>query len=307
MANDLTISMNNLPAHVQARMGKSKLSEAMSGGLGGDSTPHISIKGGRFRVMEEGTETVLDTTTLKVAIVGINPRLSKTYYEGAWQQGEEAKAPDCFSLDGIKPDAQAAKPQNDVCANCPKNAWGSKRTPDGKDIKACTDQKRLAIVPAEDPKAGIYLLRVTPAALKSLNQYSKKLAQHNLPPEVVITNISFDTDASFPKLQFAYGGFLDEEVQEYVDSLIGTPEVLQITGEPTEVQPEPAPSKPVLVKETPKAAEPEPEPEPTPEPKAKATGFGAGKAAKVAKADADEPKKDLASMVGALLDGEDDD
>jgi hypothetical protein len=305
MANDLTISMNNLPAHVQARMGKSKLSEAMSGGLGGDSIPHISIKGGRFRVMEEGTETVLATTTLKVAIVGINPRLSKTYYEGAWQQGEEAKAPDCFSLDGIKPDAQAAKPQNDVCANCPKNAWGSKRSPDGKDIKACTDQKRLAIVPAEDPKAGIYLLRVTPAALKSLNQYSKKLAQHNLPPEVVITNISFDTDASFPKLQFAYGGFLDEEVQEYVDSLIGTPEVLQITGEPTEVQPEPAPSKPVLVKETPKAAEPEPEPEP--EPKAKATGFGAGKAAKVAKADADEPKKDLASMVGALLDGEDDD
>ena len=303
MAQDLMINLDKLPAHVAARMGKpSKLGDAMSGGLGGDAKPHISIKGGRFRVVEDGTETVLDTTTLEVAIVGINPRVSKVYYEGAWDKNDEAKAPDCFSLDGIKPDLSATNPQSDLCANCPKNAWGSKTTPDGKDTKACADQKRLAIVPADDPKAGIYLLRVTPAALKSLNAYSKKLKQHGLPPEIVRTRVSFDTDASFPKLVFSYGGFLDEDTQDYVDTLINTPEVLDITGEAVDTAPAPAAiPKPQLVRETkeePASQEPAP----------KASGFGAGKATKVAaKSEDAAPKKDLASLVGDMLGDEDDD
>jgi hypothetical protein len=63
-----------LPAHLQNR--KSALANAIAANLGGESLPRISIKGGRFRAIEDGTETVLPTTFLKAVIVGANPALT---------------------------------------------------------------------------------------------------------------------------------------------------------------------------------------------------------------------------------------
>ncbi len=102
--------------------------------------PRISIKGSRFRTIEAGVETVLNTTELMVVVVGANPRLSKTWYAASWTPDADPPAPDCYSLDGIKPHPDSTSPQNDVCVNCPHNAWGSKITPQGTKIKACGDQ-----------------------------------------------------------------------------------------------------------------------------------------------------------------------
>lgn len=223
-----------VPAHLASRMGsQSALAQSLTGGLstGGESIPRISIKGARFRIVDGDTETVLDSTTLDVVIVGANPRLSKTWYSKQWTPDAEPSAPECFSLDGIGPDPQSANPQNDLCASCPQNAWGSKVTPQGQQVKACADQKRLAVVAADDADGPVYLLQVTPAALKGLNQYQKELSVRGIPPEIVKTKVSFDTDASFPKLKFTFGGFLDEDVQTVVDNLFGSSRVKDITGE----------------------------------------------------------------------------
>lgn len=224
-----------IPAHLANRVGgPSALAQSLTGGLssgGGESIPRISIKGARFRIVDGDTETVLDSTTIEVVIVGANPRLSKIWYAKQWTPDAEPSAPDCFSLDGVGPDPQATNPQNDLCASCPQNAWGSKVTPQGQQIKACSDQKRLAVVAADDASGPIYLLQVTPAALKGLNQYQKELSVRGIPPEIVKTKVSFDTDASFPKLKFTFGGFLDEEVQNVVDELFGSAKVKDITGE----------------------------------------------------------------------------
>ena len=118
-----------------------------------------------------------------------------------------------------------------MCASCPQNAWGSKITPQGQQVKACADQKRLAVVAADDPTGSVYLLQVTPGALKGLNSYQKELSTRGIPPEIVKTTISFDTDASYPKLKFSFGGFIDEAAQEAVDKLFGIDAVLTITGE----------------------------------------------------------------------------
>jgi hypothetical protein len=192
--------------------------------------PRISIKGKRFRFVEDGTETVLDTTKLDVVIVGMNPNLSKTFYAKAWDKDAEPAAPDCYSPDGIKPHPEAETPQNDMCAGCPHNAWGSKIGPQGMLLKACTDQKRLAVVSADDPEGPVYLLQVTPAALKGLNSYHQELFVRGIPVEVVKTKIGFDTDASFPKLKFGFGGFLDEDAYAAVEPLFGRDDVLAITG-----------------------------------------------------------------------------
>jgi len=211
---------------------QSSLAASISSGLSqGESFPRLSIKGSRFRIVEGKTETVLEQTKLSVIIVGANPRLSKTYYAKQWDPNDEATGPDCFSLDGIGPDASVQNRENDLCASCPKNAWGSKIAASGQQVKACSDQKRLAIVAADDPTGPTYLLQVTPAALKGLNQYQKELSVRGIPPEVVKTTLSFDTNASFPKLQFTFGGFLEAHEQEVVDALFSSEGVKEITGE----------------------------------------------------------------------------
>lgn len=287
MSNLVPINVN-IPAHLAARIGApSVLAQSVMAGLGGGpSFPKISIKGSRFRIKEGSTETVLNTLELEVVIVGANPRLSKTWYATKWDPNAEPVAPDCYSLDGVSPAVDAENPQNDLCASCPKNAWGSEVTEKGQQLKACSDHKRLAVVAADDPSGPIYLLEVTPAALKGLNQYQRELTMRGIPAEVVKTKVTFDTDASFPKLQFAFGGFLEAETQSVVDGLFGSPEVAEVTGEATAGAPAPVPApapkpqvapKPVAV-----VAPPPPAPAPAPAPVAEAAprrGFGASKPA----------------------------
>ncbi len=274
-----------VPAYLAARVGQpSALAQSIAGGIGGgESFPRISIKGSRFRIVEGGNETVLDSTTLDVVIVGANPRLSKTWYAKTWTPDSEPSSPDCFSLNGVSPDASSTDPQNDLCASCPQNAWGSKITPQGKQVKACADQKRLAVVAADDPTGPVYLLQVTPAALKDLNAYQKELSVRGIAPEIVRTRVGFDTDASFPKIKFGFGGFLEEDTINAVDKLFGSQEVLEITGElasaPVAV-PQVAAAAPVAPKPAPVAAAPAaPAPAAEEQPAAPKRGFGAPKAA----------------------------
>lgn len=315
MSNIVPVNMQ-VPAHLASRVGvPSILGAALTGGLSsGQSFPKISIKASRFRIKEGDTETVLESTTLDVVIVGANPRLSKTWYAKAWDKDAEPLAPDCFSLDGVSPDPESSDPQNDLCASCPQNAWGSKVTDSGQQIKACSDRKRLAVVAADDPSGPVYLLEVTPAALKGLNQYQKELSVRGIPPEIVKTRVSFDTDASFPKLKFTFGGFLDADVQEVVDGLFGTDQVKEITGEslrqPVAVPQLKAPAPaPVAPKPAVKAAAPVVEPAPAPAPAPAAApkrGFGAPKAAKSAApapaaAPAPQAAASLADEIAALV------
>jgi len=137
-------------------------------------------------------------------------------------------------------------------------------------------------VAADDPTGPIYLLEVTPTALKSLNQYLRELFMRGLTPEVVRTNVSFDTTASFPKIQFKYGGLLPEETMESLDDVYTSDKVKEITGEaapavatPVAIE-KPAPVKAEVVEEAKpirgfgvaKVKEPEEAPAPKGRPKA---------------------------------------
>jgi hypothetical protein len=126
--------------------------------------------------------------------------------------------------------------------------------------------------------------------------------------------VTFDTDASFPKLKFTFGGFLDADTQQVVDSLFGTEQVKEITGEvprqPVAV-PQIAAPAPVAPKPAVKVAAPVEEPAPAPAPAQAAApkrGFGAPKAAaptvtpaaapaKVVKAAAPAPAAEAASSL----------
>lgn len=323
MADTQLIPANlQVPAHVQKLMSQpSALAQSVMGGLStGADYPRISIKGSRFRIVEGGAEQVLDTLKLDVVIVGANPRLSKTFYLEKWNPDQaEGKSPDCYSLNGIAPVPESPQRQNDICATCPQNRWGSKVV-DGKELKACADQKRLAVVAADDPGGPVYLLQVTPAALQGLNKYQRELTMRGIPAEVVRTTVGFDTDASFPKLTFAFGGFNTEENQLIVNDLFSAPAVMAVTGETQTPEPAvPAASapaqRPASVTVAPSPPPPPPPPPPAP-PEPPKRGFGAAKAApatatvqqtapaaaKPAAAPAVSNSADLAKEIGGLID-----
>ena len=198
--------------------------------------PNISIKGKVFHITR-GDEKSLITkpgeddpaASIEVVVLRANPNNSKVFYASGYQEGSVAK-PDCFSNDGIAPDASSQEPQAKNCATCVHNQWGSKIGDTGRKGKACADSKRLAIATLDAPSDPI-LLRVPAASLKSLGEYGKMLAARAVRPEVVVTRIGFDYSVAHPALTFKPVGFIGDagklsEIKESSESEL----VAQIVG-----------------------------------------------------------------------------
>lgn len=224
-----TTAMTQVPAHIAARIaarqaaGNGK-SEAMKAILGeGASFPKISIRAGRYRLVEDGVETPVGIT-LDAIIVGVNPRTSKVFYAKAYDQSADNTRPDCFSNDGLKPDASVTTPVANGCANCPNNVLGSKILPSGAKSKMCNDQRHLAVIAAADPNK-VYGLTVPVSGMKALREYFKDLDNFGMNPEETITELGFDDTASYPKMTFARKGFVPEKHITKIDSIVGSDDV----------------------------------------------------------------------------------
>lgn len=214
------MSIANVPAHIAARIAerqktgqKSALTAAVV--TEGTSIPRISMRAGRFRLVEAGIETTIGTN-LDVVVVGVNPKVSKVFYSSQYDGGTDSQRPACFSHDGISPDASITDPVSPSCATCPNNVLGSKITPTGAKSKSCADQRHLAVVPAADPRK-VYALTVPVSGMRALREYFKELANYNISPEEAITELGFDDNASYPKLVFALKGYVPEKALDVVD------------------------------------------------------------------------------------------
>jgi hypothetical protein len=213
-----------VPAHIAARIAarqaagsKSSVASAIVGD-GGPSIPRISIRAGRFRLVEDGVETTVGVN-LDTIIVGANPRVSKVFYAKQFDASASDVRPDCWSNDGLKPDAAAQGPVHDNCATCPNNVLGSKILPSGAKSKMCSDQRHLAVVAAADPSK-VYSLTVPVSGMKALREYFKELGNYGIGPEEVITELGFDDTASFPKITFKQKGYVPEKAIDRVDSML---------------------------------------------------------------------------------------
>jgi|TARA_B110000908_G_C10250123_1_gene451474 hypothetical protein len=218
MSNNMTV-----PAHIAQRIAernktnKGTLAKAIVSDSG-PSIPRISIRAGRFRLVESGVETTVGTN-LDVIIVGVNPRVSKVFYGRPFDASAENQRPDCFSNDGLRPDVAVESPVNDSCANCPNNVLGSKILPSGSKSKMCADQRHLAVVPAADPQK-VYSLTVPVSAMRALREYFTELANYNIGPEEAITELGFDEQASYPRLIFKQKGYVPEKALPLIDTLL---------------------------------------------------------------------------------------
>ena len=221
-------NVTTVPAHIAARIAarqqagtKSTVASAIVND--GPNIPRISIRAGRYRLVEDGVETTVGVT-LDTIIVGANPRVSKVFYGKAFDASASDVRPDCWSNDGLRADASIEKPVHTGCADCPNNVLGSKILPSGAKSKLCSDQRHLAVVPAADPTK-VYSLTVPVSGMKSLREYFKELGNYGVGPEEAITQLGFDDAASYPKITFSQKGYVPEKAIERIDTLLTSDQV----------------------------------------------------------------------------------
>jgi hypothetical protein len=210
---------SDIPAYIRDAAAKNaELNRSALGGIKAGSFPRISIGGSKFSIVEGGEKVLiadadkpdLPAMELQVVVVGFNPFVSKLYFEGDFKEGDD-KEPTCSADNGVTPDPHIQRPQASACATCPKNIWGSKITPQGKQVKACSDNKRLVVVLAHDIANEQALdLTIKPASLKTWAEYVRALDSKGISVDNVVTKVQFDPSANFPKLVFKFGRFLTE-------------------------------------------------------------------------------------------------
>lgn len=233
MSQIIPFSSGNLPAHI-ARRAKGRSNNALTSHVGNGGYPVLSIKGKVFTIVKQDERKIITreldgeqvpAAALEIVILAANPNLSKVWYKGGYEDGSNSK-PDCFSNDGIAPDASVEAPQSKKCATCPKNVWNSGSNGKGK---ACGDSRRVAIA-APDQINEPMLLRVPAASLKPLAEFGKKLENRGTSFDSVVTKIKFDMEEATPKLVFLPVGFMDESQLEQVDEAAKSDKVQQIIG-----------------------------------------------------------------------------
>lgn len=239
MSNDLTLPAGfGLPP--AALRGDAAVNDELGQGVS-SSYAVVGYRGKVWSIKFGGEEKQLmrddgdgPRNSIEVVLVKSSAAISKIFYENGYEPGSSA-APDCWSGNGVAPDSSVQKKQNPTCADCPRNAWGSKITEQGKQAKACADARRVAVVPAADMGneafGGPMLLRVPAASLKDLKAYGDLLMSYQFPYYAAVTRISFDPEEAFPKFKFSAVRPLNEEEGEFIRAMRDDPRVKTVLVE----------------------------------------------------------------------------
>lgn len=209
--------------------------------------------------------------TIDIIIIKSATAISKTFYIEKYKEGDFAQ-PDCWSTNGIRPDPAAPKIQNDTCRGCKWDAFGSRRMDDGRNAKACSDNKRLAVVPAADVKNEAYggpmLLRLPPSAFNQLSELEVQLHMRGYRYYGLVMRLSFDHTVAFPKIVFTPVRVLnDHEMTEVLElqkadqvERILNEELAEVSADPN--QPDPQEQRPVTPPTPPSTVVPFPQARP---------------------------------------------
>lgn len=212
--SDIALFNQNLPDYLK----EVELDDLTKSLAGNTSLKRISVRGGVFRMMVNGEEIAKnENRAMNVVIVNGNPNVSRQYYASAYVAGETS-APDCWSNDGIKPDASIEAPQNSTCDGCPQNIKGSGQG----DSRACRYQQRLAVVLESDIGGDVFQLTLAPTSIfgrgdldkMPFQQYAKYVGSQGKNINTLVTEMRFDSDSATPKLVFKPVRFLNRDEWE---------------------------------------------------------------------------------------------
>jgi hypothetical protein len=209
--SNVTLFNQNLPDYLK----EVELDDMTKALAGNTSVKRISVRGGVFRMMVNGEEVAKnENRAMNVVVVNANPHVSRQFYAGTYVAGETT-APDCWSNDGIKPDASIEEPQNSACDGCPQNIKGSGQG----DSKACRYQQKLAVVLESDISGDVFQLSLASTSIfgrgdldkMPFQQYAKYVGSQGKNINTLVTEMRFDSDSATPKLVFKPVRFLNRD------------------------------------------------------------------------------------------------
>ena len=213
MSNDLILSIkSNL-----AKIGVDDETRAVAGKGSGGGTKRISIKGGVFRKYVGGKEVAaVEDRHMNVIFVKMAPDPSRTFYTGAYKEGEKV-SPTCWSSNSKTPDPEVRNPQSSSCETC---QWSVKGTAQGGTGAACRLSWRTAVVLPDDPSGDVMqlVLPATSAFAKEdagkwgFRPYCQYLANNNISAKHVVTKMQFDTKSPVPKILFSPVAAIDDSM-----------------------------------------------------------------------------------------------
>ena len=213
------------PSSVPTVQRESRRMDRMSSGSGGSTMRRIQLSNGRtFKRVINGEQIgKAATDTLDVIIVDWLVEPSRKFYAAAYDKDAKATLPDCWSNDGVAPEAGASNKQSKACASCPKNVKGSGSGGKGK---ACRYERRLAVLVAGDPSGDIYQIAIPGASLFSDNDgnvygfegYKKFMLASKHALDTVVTRLIYDTEADTAKVGFKPIRHLTEMEASLVDA-----------------------------------------------------------------------------------------
>lgn len=298
------------PSNLPTVRRESRRMDRMSSGSGG-TMRRIQLSNGRtFKRVVNGEQIgKAAPNQLDVIIVDWLAEPSRKFYLAAYDKDAKATLPDCWSNDGVAPEAGAKNKQAPSCAACPKNVKGSGSGGKGK---ACRYERRLAILVAGDPSGDVYQIAIPGASLFSDNDgsvygfegYKKFLLANGEALDTVVTRIIYDEESDTAKVGFKAVRHLTEVESGFVDAAQDNPETERYTmltaGAVDGAKAPAAQSKPLALEAAPTAVAADPFGDDDEE---EAPAEPAKRAAKP-KAAA-EAKPELASVLNQWLDNED--
>lgn len=188
-----------------ARLGKESLEQEASALQGS----FFSIRGGQLSF------NGAPLPNNEVAVVILDAVLENIYYDTDFDP-EQATSPACYAFgrgaEELAPHPDAPRKQAELCSACPQNEWGSSKRRQGSRGKACSNKRRLALLPAggldaqgkftplEDPAlfegAQLGLLKLPVTSVKAYGQYLHTvLTVFKVPHQMaVFTRISVEPD-----------------------------------------------------------------------------------------------------------------
>jgi hypothetical protein len=195
MSNDIILSLKSQIATIKT--GLDDDTRAVAGG-GAGGMKRISIKGGVFRKMAGGKEVAsIEDRHMNVIFVKMAHTASRTYYSGAYKEGEKV-APLCWSSDSKTPDAEVKTPQAKSCDSCP---WSVKGSGQGGSGTACRLSWRTAVVLPNNPGGDVMQLVLPATSCFGKEENGKwpfrpniqMLANNDISAGRVVTKMQFDT------------------------------------------------------------------------------------------------------------------
>lgn len=205
----------------------------------GGSVARIELDGvGGFRFVDGGDPVQMENPFLAVIL---GDRLENRYYSEGFRKDSDYRAPDCFAIHNgdeseMVPHPSSAKKQNDDCASCPLNQFGTAKQGDGK---ACSNRRRIALVGFDEnltEHAKIALMNLPPTIKADYAKFKKQLdVDHHRPTFACVTELHGSPGDKVTKVRYEMHAPIDKRaaLEVLYDLKVRSNEMLDRPYDPT--------------------------------------------------------------------------